>query len=70
MPECLSTPITKIYLMKDFIEDLIGKLEELYNMYEYYMWRHDDSRLEVLIQDYGICFYALLGAVALFLLRT
>ena len=43
--------------MKDFIEDLIGKLEELYNMYEYYMWRHDDSRLEVLIQDYGICFY-------------
>ncbi len=43
--------------MKDFILDMVNKLEDLYNMYENYMWRHEDSRLEVLIQDSTICFY-------------
>lgn len=43
--------------MKDFILDMVNKLEDLYNMYENYMWRHEDSRLEVLIQDGSICFY-------------
>ena len=43
--------------MKDFLEDFVNVLTNLYNLYENYMWKHDDSNLEVLIQDRTICFY-------------
>ena len=41
----------------NYIDDMILKLESLYNMYEMYMWKHEDSKLEVLIQDGAICFF-------------
>lgn len=43
--------------MKNFEKDLVEQLSELYQMYENYMWKHEGSNLEVLIQDSTICFY-------------
>ena len=43
--------------MNKFLDDVIKLLDELFYIYERYMWNNDDSNLEVLIQDNMICFY-------------
>lgn len=43
--------------MDNFIQDLVGKLEELYNYYEMYMWRNTNAHLDILLQDNTICFF-------------
>ena len=43
--------------MNNFIDEFVNVLTDLYNLYENYMWKHDDSNLEVLMQDRTICFY-------------
>ena len=43
--------------MKDYLEEIILKCSDLYDMYESYLWKHDDSNLEVLIQDNTLCYY-------------
>ena len=43
--------------MKNFSEDLVNKLIDLYRMYEVYIWRHDDTKIDILIQDNSISFY-------------
>lgn len=43
--------------MDNFIQDIISKLEELYNYYEMYMWRNTNAHLDILLQDNAIYFY-------------
>ena len=43
--------------MDKFLDDIIKLIDELFYIYERYMWNNDDSNLEVLIQDNMICFY-------------
>ena len=43
--------------MDKFLDDVIKSLDDLYYIYERYMWNNNDSNLEVLIQDNTICFY-------------
>ena len=43
--------------MRRFKDDLVNKIIDLYNMYERYIWKHDDVKLDVLIQDGAISFY-------------
>lgn len=43
--------------MKNYKNDLLNRIINLYNMYEKYMWMHDDVKLNILIQDNAIAFY-------------
>ena len=43
--------------MDKFLDDVIKSLDDLYYIYERYMWNNNDSNLDVLIQDNTICFY-------------
>ncbi|MBQ2873279.1 MAG: hypothetical protein IJE89_04710 [Bacilli bacterium] len=43
--------------MRDYKNDLVSRIIDLYNMYEKYMWIHDDVKLNILIQDNAIAFY-------------
>jgi len=43
--------------MRVFREDLVEKLVDLYNMYERYIWKFEDAKLDILIQDNSISFY-------------
>ena len=43
--------------MKIFKKDLVDRIINLYNMYENYIWRHKDVKLNILIQDNTLSFY-------------
>lgn len=43
--------------MKNYKKDLSDKIIGLYNIYEQYMWRHEEVKLNILIQDNTITFY-------------
>ena len=43
--------------MKNYKKDLVDRIINLYNMYEKYMWRHEEVKLNILIQDNTISFY-------------
>lgn len=43
--------------MRDYKEDLVDRVIKLYNMYERYMWRYEEVKLNILIQDNTISFY-------------
>lgn len=43
--------------MDKFLEELVSSLDRLYYMYEEYIWKNDNSKLNVLVQDNTICFY-------------
>lgn len=43
--------------MNKFLEELVSSLDNLYYMYERYIWNNSNSKLEVLVQDNTICFY-------------
>ena len=43
--------------MRNYKKDLLNRIIDLYNMYERYMWIHDDVKLNILIQDNSIAFY-------------
>jgi len=43
--------------MEKFLEKLISSLENLYYLYENYIWKNNDTNLEVLVQDNTISFY-------------
>ena len=43
--------------MEKFLEEFVSSLDRLYYTYENYIWKNDDSKLDVLIQDNTISFY-------------
>ena len=43
--------------MKNYKNDLVLRVLKLYNMYERYIWKHDDVKFNILIQDNTISFY-------------
>ena len=43
--------------MEKFLEEFISSLDRLYYTYENYIWKNEDSKLDVLIQDNTISFY-------------
>lgn len=43
--------------MKNYKKDLLDKIIGLYNMYDGYMWRHEDAKLNILLQENTISFY-------------
>ena len=43
--------------MKNYREDLVNRLIDLYRMYEEYIWKYDDTKIDVLMQDNTISFY-------------
>ena len=43
--------------MDKFLNELINSLDRLYYLYEEYMWKNDNSKLDVLIQDNTLSFY-------------
>ena len=43
--------------MDKFLDNVVGSLEDLYYLYEDYIWKNKDSNLDVLIQDNTISFY-------------
>ena len=43
--------------MEKFLEDFVSSLDRLYYTYENYIWKNNDSKLDVLIQDNTISFY-------------
>lgn len=43
--------------MKNYKKDLVDRIINLYNMYEGYMWRHEEVKLNILIQNNTISFY-------------
>jgi len=42
--------------MRDYKQDLVDRVIKLYNMYERYIWIHEDVKLNILIQDNAIRF--------------
>lgn len=43
--------------MRDYKIDLASRIIDLYNMYEKYMWMHENVKLNILVQDNQIAFY-------------
>ena len=43
--------------MKNYKNDLVSRVIYLYDIYEGYMWKHDNVKLNILIQDNSIAFY-------------
>ena len=43
--------------MEKFLEEFVSSLDRLYYTYENYIWKNNDSKLDVLIQDNTISFY-------------
>ena len=43
--------------MNTYKKDLVETLIDLYNMYERYMWKHEDVKLDILVQDGCVSFY-------------
>lgn len=43
--------------MRNYRDDLVNRVINLYNMYERYMWKRDNVKLNILIQDKSIGFY-------------
>lgn len=43
--------------MKNYRDDLVNRLIGLYRMYEAYIWKHEDTKIDILIQDNSISFY-------------
>jgi len=43
--------------MRDLKKDILDRITDLYNMYERYIWIHEDTKLNILIQDNTVSFY-------------
>ena len=43
--------------MRNYRDDLVNRVINLYNMYERYTWKHENVKLNILIQDNSIGFY-------------
>lgn len=43
--------------MEEYIKDITEKLEEIYVLYERYVWKHKESKIYILIQDNTILYY-------------
>lgn len=43
--------------MKNYIKEILEKLDRIYTLYERYAWNHKDSEISVIIGDNTISFY-------------
>ena len=43
--------------MEKFLENLVDSIDKLYWTYENYIWKNDNCKLDVLLQDKSISFY-------------
>ena len=53
--------------MKNYIKEILEKLDRIYTLYERYAWNHKDSEISVIIGDNTISFYLTIYFIYIFL---